>query len=144
VNERFGTATWQPIVHVDDYLDQRELYGLYRHSDLALVSPLKDGMNLVAKEYAAAQVDDDGVLLLSEFAGAHEELAEAVQINPHSRDGFATAIHRALSMSTVERRRRMRSLRERVGEHDLDAWVADVLDAASHDAEAPRAGGRDV
>ena len=144
VNDRFGTATWQPIVHVDDHLDQRELYGLYRHSDLALVSPLKDGMNLVAKEYAAAQVDDDGVLLLSEFAGAHEELDEAVQINPHSRDGFATAIHRALSMSTVERRRRMRSLRERVRDNDLDAWVTDVLDAASRDPEALQAGGRDV
>ncbi|MDS0296188.1 alpha,alpha-trehalose-phosphate synthase (UDP-forming) [Halogeometricum luteum] len=145
VNERFGTDEWTPIVHVDDYLSQRELFGLYRHSDVALVSPLRDGMNLVAKEYAAAQVEEDGVLLLSEFAGAHEQMTEAIPINPYSPDGFAESIHDALTMPAGERRRRMRALRDHVREDDLDAWVADLLESAGLTAtETLLAGGHDV
>ncbi|WP_245758255.1 alpha,alpha-trehalose-phosphate synthase (UDP-forming) [Halogeometricum limi] len=144
VNDRFGTEDWQPIVHVDDHLSQRELFGLYRHADIALVSPLRDGLNLVAKEYVAAQVEDDGVLLLSEFAGAHQTLDEAVTINPYSPEGFAEAIHQSLSMTAVERGRRMRSLRSVVTEHDLDDWVAELLTATVPDGEEFTVEGTDV
>ena len=130
VNDRFGTADWTPVVHITDRIPQRELVGLYRHADLALVSPLRDGLNLVSKEFVAAQVDEEGVLLLSEFAGAHEELGEhAVTINPHDPEAFAEQIERALTMDRSERRERMRALREQVIEHDLDAWLAEMLSA---------------
>lgn len=131
VNRRFGAGDWQPIVRIDEMLPEEELYALYRHSDLALVSALRDGMNLVAKEYVASQLDDDGVLLLSEFAGAHEELGEgAVTINPFDTQDFAEAIERALSLSAAEREERMANQRERVGEYDLLAWMNDVLETA--------------
>ncbi|MEM4780207.1 MAG: trehalose-6-phosphate synthase [Halalkalicoccus sp.] len=130
VNDRFGTAEWRPIVRIDGMLTEAELYALYRNSDLALVSALRDGMNLVAKEYVAAQLDDDGVLLLSSFAGAHEELGEgAVTINPFDTQAFSEAIERALSLSPEERRERMAGQRERVTEYDLVAWMDNVLGA---------------
>ena len=108
------------------------------------MSPLRDGLNLVAKEYVAAQVEDDGVLLLSEFAGAHQALDEAVTINPYSPEGFAEAIHQSLSMTAVERGRRMRSLRSVVTEHDLDDWVAELLTATVPDGEEFTVEGKDV
>jgi trehalose 6-phosphate synthase len=135
VNDRFGTDDWQPVVHIDDRLSREELYGLFRHSDVALVSPLRDGMNLVAKEYVAAQVDADGVLVLSELAGAHQELGgSAVSVNPHSRDEFADRIEEALAMPDAQRCERMSSLRSHVAANDLDAWVRDVLDTAERTA----------
>lgn len=131
VNRRFATADWQPVVRVDEMLSEEELYALYRHSDLALVSALRDGMNLVAKEYVASQLDDDGVLLLSSFAGAHEELGDgAVTINPFDTQGFAEAIERALALSDEERKERMAAQRRRVREYDLLAWMDDVLETA--------------
>lgn len=131
VNGQFGTDEWQPIVRVKEHLPKEELYALYRHSDIALVTPLRDGMNLVAKEFVAAQLDRRGVLLLSEFAGAHEELGDhAVTINPYDTQGVADAIDRAVSLSEEERRERMTNLRERVGTYDLVAWMDDVLSAA--------------
>jgi trehalose 6-phosphate synthase len=130
INDRFGTDDWTPAIHITERVPQRDLVGLYRHGDLALVSALRDGLNLVAKEYVAAQVDHDGMLLLSEFAGAHEELDEhAVTINPHSPEEFAERIETALTMDAGERRRRMRALREQVVEHDLDAWLGEMLAA---------------
>ncbi|MDL5363693.1 trehalose-6-phosphate synthase [Halalkalicoccus sp. NIPERK01] len=131
VNRRFGTGEWQPIVRIDEMLPEEELYALYRHSDLALVSALRDGMNLVAKEYVASQIDGDGVLLLSKFAGAHAELGEdAVTINPFDTQAFAEAIERALSLSAAEREERMAAQRRRVTEYDLQAWMNDVLETA--------------
>jgi trehalose 6-phosphate synthase len=140
VNDRFGTDDWRPVVRVDDRLPPADLRSLYRHGDLALVSALRDGMNLVAQEYVAAQTDDDGALLLSEFAGAHEVLGEeALTINPHDRAEVAARIRRALEMGAAERRTRMRALRERVADHRLDAWLGDLFAAA---AEANRERGR--
>ncbi|WP_336344916.1 alpha,alpha-trehalose-phosphate synthase (UDP-forming) [Halalkalicoccus ordinarius] len=131
VNDRFGTDDWRPIIRVQEHLPKEELYALYRHSDLALVTPLRDGMNLVAKEFVAAQLDSEGVLLLSEFAGAHEELGDdAVTINPYDTQGVADAIDRALALPEEERRERMTTLRERVNSYDLVAWMDDVLSAA--------------
>jgi alpha,alpha-trehalose-phosphate synthase [UDP-forming] len=129
INDRFGTDEWQPVIYINEFIPQQELCGLYRHSDVMLVSAVRDGMNLVAKEYVAAQVDDDGVLVLSDQAGAHEELGEqALTINPYDTDAFADTIERALTMDMEERAERMVALREQVESHDLYAWMASVFD----------------
>jgi len=124
LNDRFGTEDWTPVVYDSSYYDREALAALYRHADVALVSPLRDGMNLVAKEYVAAQLGDDGVLVLSEFAGAVESLGEeALVVNPNDTAAFATAVEAALSMPERTRRRRMRALRRRVHSEDIDAWI---------------------
>jgi trehalose-6-phosphate synthase len=84
-------------------------------------------MNLVAKEFPAARIDDDGVLILSEFAGAADELTDAILVNPYDVDGTAEAIHRALTMDVTERRHRMRRLRHTVQEHDVHRWASSFL-----------------
>ncbi|WP_137286855.1 alpha,alpha-trehalose-phosphate synthase (UDP-forming) [Halorussus salinisoli] len=128
VNDRFGTDDWQPIVGVTEMLPAESLYGLYRHADLALVSPVRDGMNLVAKEYVAAQVANDGALVLSEFAGAVEDLGNyAYTINPYATEEFADTIHEAVTDSPTDRKRRMRQLRQLVAAYDLDAWMDDIF-----------------
>ena len=132
INERFGTEEWQPVIYINEFIPQQELCGLYRYSDVMLVSAVRDGMNLVAKEYVAAQVEDDGVLVLSDQAGAHEELGEqALTINPYDTDAFATAIEEALTMDADERRARMAAMREQVQSHDLYAWMESVFGAAT-------------
>ena len=132
INDRFGTDDWQPVAYTTEFLPHEQLYGLYRFSDVMLVSAIRDGMNLVAKEYVAAQVDDDGVLVLSDQTGAHEELGdEALTINPYDTEQFVDAIEAALTMEKAERSERMSRLRERVESYDLDAWMNDVFDAAT-------------
>jgi len=146
INDRFGTGDWTPVVYDSSYYDREELAALYRYADVALVSPLRDGMNLVAKEYVAAQLGDDGVLVLSEFAGAVASLGEeALVVNPNDTEAFATAIEAALSMPERTRRRRMRALRRQVHGEDTDAWidrqfegVQDDRDGESGGGEAPR------
>jgi len=131
INERFGTDDWQPIVRVSEYLSQRELYGLYRHADLVIVSPIRDGLNLVASEFAAAQVDLDGVLVLSTQTGIHDLLGEyAVSVSPYDVGGFASRLDDALRMSPGERRSRMEQLRRTVAVNDLQAWLRKNADAA--------------
>ncbi|MHB9286513.1 trehalose-6-phosphate synthase [Halobacteriales archaeon Cl-PHB] len=132
INDRFGTDHWQPVVYTTDHLSDRELDGLYHRADAALVSPLRDGLNLVAQEYVAAQLDEDGVLVLSDQAGIHDLLGEpAVSVSPPDVEGFATGIERALTMAPAERRRRMRALRHHVLGNDLDDWMSHVFDVAS-------------
>ena len=131
INRRFGTDDWQPVIYTEEMLPEEDLYGLCRHSDVALVSPLRDGMNLVAKEYVAAQHDEDGVLVLSNQAGAHEEFGDdAVTINPHDTDEFVDQLEYALTMDDAERRERMRRMRTRVESYDLFAWLRDCLSTA--------------
>ena len=128
LNDRFGTDSWQPIVYTTEYVPTETLYAIYRHADVGLVSPLRDGMNLVAQEYVAAQVDSDGVLVLSEHAGFRDVIRnEAVTVAPQCTDQFATAIKEALSMPLTERQGRMRSLREHLYRIDLDAWMDSIL-----------------
>ncbi|WP_224333464.1 alpha,alpha-trehalose-phosphate synthase (UDP-forming) [Haloprofundus halobius] len=131
INERFATDSWRPVVRIDERLTNPELYGLYAHSDLALVTPVRDGMNLVAKEYVAAQADgstDDGVLVLSRMTGAHDELGDtAVTVEPYDEAALADQIEGALTMPDHERERRMGALRESVLENDLDTWLASLL-----------------
>ncbi|MFC6718301.1 trehalose-6-phosphate synthase [Natrialbaceae archaeon GCM10025810] len=124
INARFATDGWRPIVYTEDVLPQSQLGALYRRADVMIVSPLLDGMNLVAQEYVASSVDGDGALLLSDRAGAHETLgSHAYSIDPPSTDQVAAALERALSTPLAERRRRMNVLRQRVFADDLDAWM---------------------
>ncbi|MGH8519299.1 MAG: alpha,alpha-trehalose-phosphate synthase (UDP-forming), partial [Panacagrimonas sp.] len=114
INQRYRTADWTPIVLISENVDADLLAAVYRAGDICLVSSLQDGMNLVAKEFVAAQVDEHGVLLLSRFTGAAEEIEGAVLINPFNIDGFVSAIRTALDMPAEERRRRMRRMRRRL------------------------------
>ena len=108
-----------------------EMAALYLAADVMLVTPLRDGMNLVAKEYVACRFDDTGALVLSEFTGAADELSGAFIVNPHDIDGLKEAIVRAATVSPAEARRRMRSMRRRVMEHDVAYWAETYLDALS-------------
>jgi trehalose 6-phosphate synthase/phosphatase len=128
INGEFATPTWTPIQYLFRSVPAETLLSLYRAADVMLVTPLRDGMNLVAKEFAASRTDEDGVLLLSEFAGAVDELRDAVIVNPYDIDGVADAIHHALAMDGVERRTRMRRLRAQVFEHDVHRWAGEFLD----------------
>jgi len=128
LNGRYGTATWTPIHYLYRSVTDTTLLALYRAADVMLVTPVRDGMNLVAKEFAASRVDEDGVLVLSEFAGASAELTDALIINPYDVDGMADAVHEALTMPARERRDRMRRLRTHVMENDVHRWVAGFLD----------------
>ncbi len=138
INGRFSDQGWSPIRYLVRSLSPTELGALYRHADVALVTPLRDGMNLVAKEYVAAQVEEPGVLILSELAGAAEELQEALLVNPFDVDAVADALLRALTMAPDERRARMTALRDRVRENSVQAWVARFLDSAEAASARPR------
>jgi len=129
INGRFGTPTWMPIHYMHQSLEEADLMALYRAADVMLVTPVRDGMNLVAKEFVACRGDESGTLVLSEFAGAAADLDEALVVNPYDIGGVADAVHEALVMDGAERRRRMRLLRARVFEHDVHWWVREFLGA---------------
>jgi trehalose 6-phosphate synthase/phosphatase len=130
INGRFATAHWSPIRYLYRSMSQARLAGVYRDADVALVTPLRDGMNLVAKEFIACQVDDPGVLVLSRLAGAADTMREALLVNPYDIEGTAEGLHRALTMDEAERRSRVVALRRREKRDDLDAWVHGFLEAA--------------
>lgn len=131
INGEFTQSGWVPIHYVFRSMPFDELLAHYRAADIALVTPLKDGMNLVAKEYCAAKVDNEGVLILSEFAGAAAQLQRgALLVNPHDVEGMADSIYQAFSMSAAERRGRMRRLRRAIKETDIFWWVDSYLRAA--------------
>jgi trehalose 6-phosphate synthase/phosphatase len=138
INGQYSERGWAPIRYLVRSLPQDDLIALYRQADVALLTPLRDGMNLVAKEYVAAQVANDGVLVLSEMAGAGEELQEAVLVNPFDVDAVAEALHRALLMPEDERRARMSALRDRVRTNDVHAWVRRFLGEADTAARRAR------
>lgn len=128
INGQFATAEWTPIVYLRHSVDRGELATLYAVADVAWVTPLRDGMNLVAKEYCASKVDHSGVLVLSQFAGAAAEMGEALLVNPYDEEQVASAVLKALSMPTEESRERMRRLRERVIRNDVFKWADRFLD----------------
>jgi len=123
IHGEFATTTWSPIHYLHRGLSQAEIVALYRAADAVVVTPLRDGMNLVAKEFVASRPDEDGVLVLSELAGAAAELAEALHVNPYDIDRTAEALRRALEMPREERRTRMAALRQRVMTHDVHWWA---------------------
>jgi trehalose 6-phosphate synthase/phosphatase len=136
VNGDFGTPEWQPVVYIHRSVDRTELAALYAAADVAWVGPLRDGMNLVAKEYVACQRDGSGILVISEFAGAAQELGEALRINPYDQVDTAATIRRALEMQPEERRERMAALHARVVRDDAAAWSRRFIDGL-RDATGP-------
>ncbi len=139
INGRFATATWSPIRYLYRSLPRDRLCGLYRDADVALVTPLRDGMNLVAKEYVACQVHDPGVLVLSHLAGAAETMAEALLVNPYNVEDTAVKLHLALTMPTVERRSRMEALRRREAATNVHTWARKLIHRLSAAAKHNRA-----
>ncbi|WP_050996934.1 alpha,alpha-trehalose-phosphate synthase (UDP-forming) [Sinorhizobium fredii] len=128
VDGELGTVGWVPVHYINQSLGQPELARLYRRARVGLVTPLRDGMNLVAKEYVAAQDHrNPGVLVLSRFAGAASELDEAILVNPYDGEDMARAIETALDMPRDERIRRWTPMMERLREHDVYRWCDDFL-----------------
>jgi trehalose 6-phosphate synthase len=127
INGDFGTMSHQAVSYHHHGYPRDEMVALYLAADVLLVTALRDGMNLVAKEYVASRFDDDGVLVLSEFTGASDELKRALLINPHDIDGLKDAIVQAIEMPARERATRMRSLRRRVLENDVERWSSNFL-----------------
>ncbi|APR87224.1 Alpha,alpha-trehalose-phosphate synthase [Minicystis rosea] len=128
INGRHGTLGAMPLHFVHRAFSMEQVVALYLSADVMLVTPLRDGMNLVAKEYVAVRGDDTGALVLSEFAGAAAELSEALQVNPHDVDSVARALATALSMPEPEQRVRMAAMRRRIKDNDVKQWTASFLD----------------
>jgi len=130
INGEFAEVDWVPIRYVNQGYPREELAGFYRASQIGLLTPLRDGMNLVAKEYIAAQDPaDPGVLILSRFAGASHQLKDALLVNPYSKDEISDAISRALEMPRSERIRRWRSMMDNVEKEDVVAWRTAFVEA---------------
>jgi trehalose 6-phosphate synthase len=132
INGRFSTNTWLPVQYHFRSLDRDDLLAHYRACDIAFVTPLKDGMNLVAKEYCACRIEEDGVLVLSQFAGAAEQLKpDALMVNPYDVEQMADTILKAFRMSHAERSARMKRMRRVVRDENVFWWVDSFLRAGS-------------
>ncbi len=127
INGDLGTIGRPAIAYMHTSYPKDEMAALFRAADIMVVTPLRDGMNLVAKEYVACRYDDDGALVLSEFAGAADELRQAYLVNPYDINGMKATIVEATRASQRERRRRMRAMRRTVGEHDVRDWARSFL-----------------
>lgn len=143
INSRFRTGSWQPIILVDTQQTPEAVWELYRAADFCIVNSLHDGMNLVAKEFAAARDDEDGVLILSTFAGASRELLEALPVNPFDVFETAAAIETALEMPRAERRERMQLMRRTVKENNVYRWGGRMLMDAARIRQRQAFAGRD-
>jgi alpha,alpha-trehalose-phosphate synthase [UDP-forming] len=131
INQRFESRRWKPIVFLKGHHTHEQIEPYYRMADLCLVTSLHDGMNLVAKEFVAARSDNEGVLILSLFAGASRELEDALIVNPYDTDQVAEAIYQALEMGSQEKRDRMRRMRRVVKHYNIYRWAANLIGAAS-------------
>src|SRR5262249_7002105 len=129
INGKFAEFDWVPLRYMTRSVPRRLLAGFYRSARIGLVTPLRDGMNLVAKEFVAAQDDEDpGVLILSRFAGAAASLKDALIVNPYDSDEIAEAIHQAMVMPLDERLARHAALKEMVQKHSAAAWCRDFIE----------------
>ena len=127
INDLFQTGNWRPIVLIGQHHAHHELDELYRAADVCMVTSLHDGMNLVAKEFVAARDDEQGVLILSRFTGAAQELQDALIVNPYDEDQLAEAIRGAIEMDPEERSSRMRRMRATVTEHNIFHWAGSLV-----------------
>lgn len=136
INGMHGSIGHNPLVYLHQSFNRQEMAALYLAADVLVVTPLRDGMNLVAKEYVACRSDEGGALVLSEFAGAADELRDALLVNPHDIDGLKTALLRAIHMPRGEQLRRMASMRQAVFDNDVAHWAAGFLGAlkSSHES----------
>ena len=139
INGRFSTSTWLPVQYHFRSLDRDDLLAHYRACDIGFVTPLKDGMNLVAKEYCACRVEEDGALILSQFAGAAEQLKpDALLVNPYDVEQMADAIVTAFRMSEAERSGRMKRMRRIVREESVFWWVDSFLKSGAKLVHRPK------
>jgi trehalose 6-phosphate synthase len=129
INGLYGSIAGSAVRYFNQSMPREELAAMYRAADVMLVTPYRDGMNLVAKEYVAARSDLGGVLVLSEFAGAAAELKQALLVNPHDIAGLKAQLLRALRMDRAEGAKRMRAMRRHLARHDLDHWANSFIDA---------------
>jgi trehalose 6-phosphate synthase len=129
INWRWANRSWRPINLLKRQFSQARLMGLYRLADCCVVSSLHDGMNLVAKEFVASRTDEDGTLVLSDFAGASRELTDALIVNPFDEVELAEGMRTALKMTREERRRRMQKMRAVVSESNIYRWTGKILSA---------------
>ena len=127
INERYSIGSWKPIIYIDTKIEHKELAAYYKMADFAIISSVYDGMNLVAKEYVASKADEKGVLILSEFAGASEELEGSILVNPYDVEQFSECIRTALRMPEKEKISRMAALRRQVSEKNIHKWILDIL-----------------
>ncbi|WP_276131913.1 bifunctional alpha,alpha-trehalose-phosphate synthase (UDP-forming)/trehalose-phosphatase [Polluticoccus soli] len=128
LNSRIGNINWQPVIYQYNNLDFSELLALYTACDLALITPLRDGMNLVAKEFVASRKDKCGVLILSEMAGAARELTDSLIINPNDTAEIAQKIKQGLELSKEQQSRRITNMQSRLREYDVRTWAADFIE----------------
>ena len=139
INGSFSSPGWVPIHYMFRTLDRVKLLGVYRACEIALVTPLRDGMNLVAKEYCASSIDNNGVLILSEFAGAADQLKDgAIIVNPYDLEQTADAIYQAFKMGSQERKNRMSKLRSKIKREDVRLWVRWFIDSVRDRRLQPR------
>ncbi|MGH7587532.1 MAG: alpha,alpha-trehalose-phosphate synthase (UDP-forming) [Gemmatimonadota bacterium] len=131
LNDDLSTGDWRPIVYIRHTLPQDELAAFYRMADVAIISSVVDGMNLVVKEYIACQGDDAGAVCLSEFAGAADDIDHSIPVNPFYTEGFAEDIRTALEMPLEERRRRMEAMKARLRRRTIYTWLAEFLAEAA-------------
>jgi len=127
INGSYGTITWTPIIYLNQYFSIEELIGLYASSNIGLILPLRDGMNMAAKEYVASRLDGTGVLILSELAGAAKELHESIVVNPNDLGAVVKAIKQALEMPEEEQKRRNKVMNNRLKRYTLDRWANDFF-----------------
>ena len=129
INGKYATVNWTPIWYYYRAMDFDDLIDLYMTSDIAMITPVRDGMNLVAKEYVATRVKGDGVLILSEMAGASKELYEAILVNPFDRNAMADAIQKAIVMPVEEQKKRNNSMQKRLSRYTVNYWAKEFMDA---------------
>jgi trehalose 6-phosphate synthase len=131
LNIKYGSSDWKPVLLISEQHERKDLLPLYRTAEICAVTPVHDGMNLVAKEYVASRPDNRGVLVLSSFAGAARELPSAIAVNPYAVDATAEAFHAALTMPGLEQSRRMERMRQAVRFQNVYRWVGKLLVGAS-------------
>ena len=129
INWKWSTSKWRPVIYFKRHFSMVEMAALHRMADYFIVSSLHDGMNLVAKEFVASRMDEDGVLLLSQFAGSALELTDAILFNPFAIDEMAEAIHQAVEMPAAERKKRMQRMRSAVQDNNVYRWAGKILSA---------------
>src|SRR5690606_38916368 len=127
INGKYSTLAWQPVIYRYNHLAFEERCALYLSANIAMITPLRAGMNLVAKEYVASCAEQQGVLILSELAGAASELGEAVFVNPLDKNELAQAIEQALVMPAEEQKLRLEFMQKRLISYDVTSWVKDFL-----------------
>ncbi|MFB0560973.1 MAG: bifunctional alpha,alpha-trehalose-phosphate synthase (UDP-forming)/trehalose-phosphatase [Candidatus Lokiarchaeia archaeon] len=132
INGRHGTIGWIPVWYLYRFLPFHTLASLYRIADVALVTPLRDGMNLISKEFIATKTDGEGVLILSEMTGSAKELGEAIIVNPNNKEEVAEALREALEMSEEEQKDRNRTMQKRLKRYDVVRWVNEFMDGLNN------------